>query len=158
MRLLLFALMICACSSSPPQSGVLEGELALPLSGPVHGGGELSLASFRGTSIVVVFWASWCAPCMTEIPHINALVEEYGDRLKVIGVNMGENEALVYMTQRQRGMQYETILDPKGQIASAWRVRKLPLMLVLDREGRIRFRGLGTERQLKVLLDALVVN
>jgi predicted transcriptional regulator len=95
---------------------------------------------------------------MAEIPHLNSLVEEYGDAVKVLGVNMGENEAIVYMTQKQKGMQYSSVLDVSGVIASAWRVRKLPMMLVLDKEGRIRFRGLGTEQQLTLLLDSLVVD
>jgi len=95
---------------------------------------------------------------MSEIPHLNALVEEYGEDLKVLGINMGENEAMVYMTQKQKGMAYESLMDPKGEIASAWRVRKLPLMLVVDTEGRIRFRGVGTEQQLKLLLDSLVAS
>jgi thiol-disulfide isomerase/thioredoxin len=137
---------------------VLEGELAIGLQGLLRGGEEVSLSSFRGMPVVLVFWASWCAPCMAEIPHLNSLVEEYGDAVKVLGVNMGENEAIVYMTQKQKGMQYSSILDVSGVIASAWRVRKLPMMLVLDKKGRIRFRGLGTEQQLVLLLDSLVVD
>ena len=158
MRSLFLTFMILACSASPPERGVLEGEIAIGLSGPVRGGEEVSLSAFRGVPVVLVFWASWCAPCMAEIPHLNALVEEYGDGVKVLGVNMGENEAIVYMTQKQRGMQYSTVMDVSGEIASAWRVRKLPMMLVLDKEGRIRFRGLGTQQQLTLLLDSLVVD
>lgn len=158
MRSLFLTIMILACSARPPETGVLEGEMAIGLQGPLRGGEEVSLSSFRGIPVVLVFWASWCAPCMAEIPHLNSLVEEYGEAVKVLGVNMGENEAIVYMTQKQKGMQYSSILDVSGLIASAWRVRKLPMMLVLDKEGRIRFRGLGTEQQLVLLLDSLVVD
>jgi thiol-disulfide isomerase/thioredoxin len=158
MRSLFLSFMILACSASPPETGVLEGEIAIGLSAPVRGGEEVSLNSFRGVPVVLVFWASWCAPCMAEIPHLNSLVEEYGDAIKVLGVNMGENEAIVYMTQKQKGMQYSSVMDVSGEIASAWRVRKLPMMLVLDKEGRIRFRGLGTQQQLTLLLDSLVVD
>jgi peroxiredoxin len=93
---------------------------------------------------------------MKEIPHFNALVQEYGDKVKVLGVNMGESEAVVYRTQKQKGMRYDSLMDVKGEIASAWRVRKLPLMLVVDKQGRIRFRGLATQHQTTVLLDSLV--
>jgi thiol-disulfide isomerase/thioredoxin len=158
MRSLFLTLMILACSARPPETGVLEGEMAIGLQGLLRGGEEVSLSSFRGMPVVLVFWASWCAPCMAEIPHLNSLVGEYGDAVKVLGVNMGENEAIVYMTQKQKGMQYSSVLDVSGVIASAWRVRKLPMMLVLDKEGRIRFRGLGTEQQLVLLLDSLVVD
>ena len=158
MRRLFIALIFLACSSAPPARGVLEGELAIPLSGTIRGGEKSSLSELRGKTVVLVFWASWCGPCMSEIPHLNALVEEYGEDLKVLGINMGENEAMVYMTQKQKGMAYESLMDPKGEIASAWRVRKLPLMLVVDTEGRIRFRGVGTEQQLKLLLDSLVAS
>jgi hypothetical protein len=47
-------------------------------------------------------------------------------------------------------------LDLKGSIASSWRVRTLPLMIVVDKTGRIRFRGLATQQQVTLLLDSLV--
>jgi thiol-disulfide isomerase/thioredoxin len=156
MRGLVLLFLIAACTSAPPARGVLEGEVAIPLTGTLRGAGELSLDSLQGTPVVVVFWASWCAPCMKEIPHFNALVQEYGDKVKVLGVNMGESEAVVYRTQKQKGMRYDSLMDVKGEIASAWRVRKLPLMLVVDKQGRIRFRGLATQHQTIVLLDSLV--
>lgn len=156
MRGLLFILLMAACAAAPAERGVLEGEHAIPLQGSIRGGGELALQSLQGTPVVLVFWASWCAPCMKEIPHFNALVQEYGAAVKVLGVNMGETEAHVFMTQKQKGMRYESLLDVKGSIASAWRVRKLPLMIVVDKTGRIRFRGLATPHQVTLLLDSLV--
>tara|TARA_B100001250_G_scaffold172382_1_gene148395 strand:- start:336 stop:623 length:288 start_codon:yes stop_codon:yes gene_type:complete len=93
---------------------------------------------------------------MQEIPHVNSLVKEYGDGVEIVGINMSESDAIVYMTQKKTSMNYETVMDPRGEIANAWRVRKLPLMVVVDKEGVIRFRGVGSEQKLKYLLDRLV--
>jgi thiol-disulfide isomerase/thioredoxin len=156
MRGMLLTFLIAACAAAPIEGGVLEGEKAISLQGTIRGGNALDLQSLQGTPVVLVFWASWCAPCMKEIPHFNALVQEYGAAVKVLGVNMGESEAHVFMTQKQRGMRYESLLDLKGSIASSWRVRTLPLMIVVDKTGRIRFRGLATQQQVTLLLDSLV--
>ena len=155
-RALVWTSLLLACNAPVIERGVQEGELAVDLAGAVRGGTDWSLTQNLGKPTVVVFWASWCAPCMEEIPHLNALTQTYGDRIQLMGVNMGEAEPMVYMTQRQQGMEYESLLDSDGRLASAWRVRKLPLLLVIDAEGRIRFRGIATEQELKVLLDSLV--
>ena len=93
---------------------------------------------------------------MDEIPHLNDLKREYGDRLELVGVNMGESFSKIQSARVENGMLYDTVLDEQSKIAGAWRVRKLPLMVVMDKEGRVRFRGVGSEEQLKVLLDSLV--
>jgi len=163
----LFVLFFFGCGSSGTffespggsgkiRSGVNEGNEAIAFSGTTRTGENFELESHRGKPVVMVFWASWCGPCMQEIPHINALVEEYGDAVEITGINMSEAKAKVYMTQKKMGMNYKTVMDLKGEIANAWRVRKLPLMVVVDKEGVIRFRGIGSEQKLKNLLDRLV--
>ena len=156
MRRAVLALTLLACGQAGPETGVMEGYPAIPLAGELISGDSWSLVGQKGRPTLVVFWASWCGPCIQEIPHLNALKEEYGDRLELVGVNMGEALTQVKKTRLEHEMSYETILDEMGKISSAWRVRKLPLMLVMDKEGRIRFRGIGSEAQLKALVDSLV--
>jgi len=167
MTRLLFVLFFFGCGSSGTffesagssgkiLTGVNEGNEAIAFSGTTRTGRDFELETHRGKPVVMIFWASWCGPCMQEIPHINALVKEYGDGVQIMGINMSEAKAKVYMTQKKMGMNYETVMDPKGEIANAWRVRKLPLMVVVDKAGVIRFRGIGNEQKLKNLLDRLV--
>ena len=156
MRRVLLALTLLSCGQPAPEAGVMEGVFAIPLKGQVFEGDEWSLSDQRGRPTLVVFWASWCGPCMDEIPHLNDLKREYGDRLELVGVNMGESFSKIQSARVENGMLYDTVLDEQSKIAGAWRVRKLPLMVVMDKEGRVRFRGVGSEEQLKVLLDSLV--
>ena len=156
MRRVLLALTLLACGEPVPETGVMEGSLAIPLQGKILDGEAWSLSAQQGRPTLVVFWASWCGPCMEEIPHLNALKKEYGDRLELVGVNMGESLSKIQQARAETEMSYATLLDKRGEIAGSWRVRKLPLMVVMDKEGRVRFRGIGSEEQLKVLLDSLV--
>ena len=148
--------LLAACGSPQVERGVLEGALAQEMIGLTPGGEDWQLENQLGRPTVLVFWASWCGPCIKEIPHLNAIVEAYGDRVEVMGINMGEDLTTVVETQGRTSMRYDTLVDENKSLANAWRVRRLPLLIVVDSEGRIRLRGSASEQELKVLLDSLV--
>lgn len=145
-----------ACSSPQVERGVLEGALAQELRGQTPEGKDWQLGDQLGRPSVVVFWASWCGPCIEEVPHLNAIAEAYGDRVEVIGVNMGEALPTIVETKNRTSMRYDSLVDEDKKLAGSWRVRRLPLLIVVDSEGRIRLRGSASEQELKVLLDSLV--
>ena len=157
MRIALVSMaLFSACSSPQVERGVLEGALAQELRGMTPAGTDWQLEDQLGRPAVLVFWASWCGPCIEEVPHFNAIVEAYGDRVEVMGINMGEERSIIVDTQSRTSMRYATLLDEDKALASAWMVRRLPLLIVVDSEGRIRLRGSASEQELKVLLDSLV--
>ncbi|MEE2750567.1 MAG: TlpA disulfide reductase family protein [Myxococcota bacterium] len=153
---LLVSLFLWGCVGPSP-TGVLEGEVAPQTKGGALDGSTVVVQSEGGRPALLVFWASWCLPCRAEVPHVNAIVEQYGDRVEVIGINMGEPEAKVRESAQALGMRYPTLVDPQSEISSLWRVRSLPLGVVLDANGRIRFRGNGLPGQPTTLLDGLLV-
>ena len=148
--------LLVACGSPQVERGVLEGAVAQDLTGMTPTGQEWRLEAQIGRPTVLVFWASWCGPCIKEVPHLNAIVEAYGNRVEVMGINMGEELSTVVETQDRTSMRYATLVDEQKRLANAWRVRRLPLLIVVDSEGRIRLRGSASEQELKVLLDSLV--
>lgn len=148
--------LLAACGSPQVERGVLEGALAQEMIGLTPGGEDWQLENQLGRPTVLVFWASWCGPCIKEIPHLNAIVEAYGDRVEVMGINMGEDLTTVVETQNRTSMRYDSLVDEDKKLAGSWRVRRLPLLIVVDSEGRIRLRGSASEQELKVLLDSLV--
>ena len=154
-RILFLGLLFQACFPSSPETGVLEGQIAPRIEGVDLQGQERSTAGVE-KPVLLVFWASWCLPCREEVPAVNALVETYGERVTILGINMGESRAIASRVSEELGMRYPSLLDAESSIASDWRVRTLPLGVVLDNKGRIQFRGHGLPPQPTVLLDGLL--
>jgi len=102
--------------------------------------GELvDLQQRRGKVVILTFWASWCGPCMRELPALARLQRAAGkDVLQVIAVNWDEPLADVTdFAIRHRKLDLEYVVDAKGKTADRYGVKAIPLMFVLDRDGRI---------------------
>jgi cytochrome c biogenesis protein CcmG, thiol:disulfide interchange protein DsbE len=116
-------------------------------------GREIRLSSYRGKVVLLNFWATWCAPCIAEIPRFAQWQRKYGERgLQVLGVSMDDDEAAVRTAYRRLRMTYPVVMgDEKvGELYGG--VFGLPLTLLIDRTGQIRFRHEG-----EVALDALAL-
>ncbi len=98
-----------------------------------------SLADFKGQGIVVNLWATWCVPCVAEMPALQALARAVEkDRIAVLPLSSDRGGAAVvrrfYARNDIQGL--AVWLDPKGEAARAWGARGLPTTLIIDREGR----------------------
>lgn len=109
-------------------------------------GGALSLESLRGKVVVVDFWATWCVPCLSEIPMFNQLKKEYQPRgVEVVAISLDEEGAAkVKPFLTAHPMDYTQVIGDQSTAAS-FRVddSSLPVTLLIDKQGRIRFRHLG---------------
>ena len=148
---LLAVLLACPTVST----GVREGELAPAFEAPDLAGHPVELAELRGKPALLVFWASWCQPCLTKVPELNGIAAFYGDGLTVLGLNQRESVAEALAAAQRTGMTYRNLVDPAGAIGTTYQVSSIPLVLVLDAEGRIRYRGNGLPSHLLQLLDSL---
>ncbi|MFF2091340.1 TlpA family protein disulfide reductase [Paenibacillus sp. NPDC058174] len=125
-------------------------------------GSEISLSDYRGRTVFVNFWASWCPPCKVEMPHMEKLYATYREQdVVVLSVNMTSTEKNgrnVLSFVGDRGLTFPVLLDEKGDVMSQYRVRSFPTTFVIDSEGIIRDRMLGAvdfagmERRLKDVL------
>jgi len=91
--------------------------------------------------IYVNFWATWCVPCRREMPHLEALWQEYGeDGLLVVGVNTDPAAAaskIKPFVKRHR-VTYATVLDPDNNVLDAYNpTRELPFAVLIDQQGNI---------------------
>lgn len=107
---------------------------------------RVALASFRGRVVLVNAWATWCAPCLQELPAFEAAHRRHrAAGLVVVGVNVDEGRADDTVQQFVDGMHlgFSIWRDPTNQFAKRFQVRGVPETLLLDREGRIarRWRG-----------------
>jgi thiol-disulfide isomerase/thioredoxin len=109
-------------------------------------GGSHSFADWRGQWLLVNFWATWCAPCRQEMPGLDALQAEFGDRgLSVLAIATGHNApAAMDRFLAETGVDHLTIyLDPKQDLARQAGVLALPVTLLVDPQGRVQARLIG---------------
>lgn len=129
------------------------------LEGPALGGGRLALADYRGKVVLVNLWASWCGPCRREQPDLERVWREYKDRgVQFLGLNVRDQEAAALAYQDEFGVTYPSFFDPSSRFAHELRAQVLPTTYVIDREGRIAFRLVGTVdgALLREALDAIL--
>jgi peroxiredoxin len=116
------------------------GGLAPGFSATLLDGTPVALADFRGSPVLLHFWATWCPVCGLEQGSIDALAEDY----RVLTVAMdeaGADEILAYMQERQ--VEYPVIHDRDFAIARQYSIRAVPSSFILDTDGRIRFVETG---------------
>jgi thiol-disulfide isomerase/thioredoxin len=144
----------CGGGDAGGRVGVREGNLAPEFSALSLDGKAVTLQDLAGKPAVLVFWASWCGPCRQEMPHVNELVRAYGDQIRVMGINLGEAPDVVAGVAG--AMDYPVLLDERSTIAGRYAVRTIPLVVVLDAAGRIRYRGNGLPQRSHALIDWLL--
>jgi len=125
------------------------GKEPYPISEKDINGKEVSLAGFKGKVVVIDFWATWCGPCMAELPNLLKLYNaQHANGMEVLGISLDKDEEALKSTVKARGMSWPIVADLKGwenAIAQKWGVRSIPATYVLDRKGVIRHIGLRGE-------------
>lgn len=107
------------------------------------GGKQWNLAELRGKVVVLNFWATWCAPCVEELPILNALADEAGDSLVVLGVNYKEPSWTVARFAREHPFRYPVLLDKTGEHFRRWTSGVMPTTVLIGRDGKPRWRAIG---------------
>lgn len=128
------------------------GKVAPELEGEDLDAKKFKLSDSRGKVTLVVFWASWCGPCMVEVPHEKKLVERLKDKpFVLIGVNGDDDRAKAKRVTLKEGMTWRSFWNgkdgPHGPISRAWNVREWPTVYVLDEKGVIRFKHIMGKEQ-----------
>ncbi len=118
------------------------GNKAPELEGTDVEGRPLNLSDHHGKVVVIVFWATWCGPCMGMVPHERELVKRLrGKPFVLLGVNADEDREVARKAMIQNGMTWRSWWDGKnpGPISGRWGVLSWPAVYVLDSQGVIRY-------------------
>jgi len=102
------------------------------------------LADFRGRVVLVNFWATWCAPCLEEMPSIERLRRSLDERsFAVLAVNVGEGPRVAGDFAGKMGLGFNFLLDRDMKTSKAWGARVLPATFIVDPQGKVRYSYYG---------------
>lgn len=99
-------------------------------------GDSFSIAKARGEVIVLNVWATWCGPCVREMPALQRLHEKLPD-LRIVAVSTDEDPSLIQPWVDRFGLTFQIAHDARGTMQSTFLVHGLPTTFVIDRAGRI---------------------
>jgi thiol-disulfide isomerase/thioredoxin len=101
---------------------------------------QLDLRSLKNKVVLVNFWATWCPPCVEEIPSLNRLQAHFPDReVRIISVDFRETPQEMEAFLKQIPVEFPVLMDRDGLVSLAWQVFSFPSSFIIDRQGRIRY-------------------
>ena len=125
-------------------TAVKVGDVAPDFARPDFAGRQVHLADYRGKLVLLNFWATWCAPCLKEMPLFSKWQRDYGARgLQIVGVSMDDDITSVKQLLVQRPVQYLIVMGDAKLGEQFGGVLGLPLSFLIDAQGRIvaRYQG-----------------
>jgi peroxiredoxin len=112
-------------------------------------GNEITLSGYRGNVVLLDFWATWCLPCIAEVPNVKRVYSTYkDDGFIVIGISLDDNRAALEAFVRREGIEWPQVFE-QGQaakVSALYRVNMIPTMFLVDREGILRYTDAYGER------------
>ncbi len=102
------------------------------------------LSNFRGRPVLLNLWATWCPPCIEELPSLNRIQDRYRDRgLVVLGVAGDEKTANVHAFVKAHPLRFSVLLDPEGVVGTDYGITGYPESFLIDRDGKLAAKYVG---------------
>ncbi|MFA4915218.1 MAG: TlpA disulfide reductase family protein [Syntrophales bacterium] len=99
---------------------------------------QFKLSDHRGKPVLLIFTATWCGYCRTEIPHFKDIYASYEKRgLVMVNIDIQESQERVSQFAAKYSLPYRILLDKTGDVASSYDVRGVPTMVLIDKEGKV---------------------
>ena len=107
-------------------------------------GKKHTLSDYKGKVVLVNFWASWCPPCIFEMPELQRLKKHFSDRpFEVITINVGEKKYKVRRFSKLINLELPVLLDTSSETYDDWDVKTLPTSFLIDSSGQFRYQVRG---------------
>ncbi len=143
-RIRALALAAALCVGAAAWAGPPVGRQAPDFALPTVEGSTVRLADLRGRPVVLNFWAFWCDTWKAEMPHLRRLAEHRRELgFEIIAVSVDGARLHTYKAREPGGAPFPVALDHGGAVSRAYGVTKVPTVLVLDAQGRVRYRASG---------------
>ena len=139
--LILSLLLLLFSAAAQTTRGAGVGHSAANFSRPDLTHRKIVLSSYRGKVVLLNFWATWCAPCLTEMPTFAEWQKQYGSgNFQVIGISMDDTTPEVIATVSRLKLNYPVLMGDEYLGAAYGGILGLPVTFLIDREGKIRAR------------------
>jgi thiol-disulfide isomerase/thioredoxin len=113
---------------------------------PDAGGKMISLASLKGRWVMVNYWASWCTPCTTELPHLEALQKTHADKpFTIVAVNIDPDRASADAFLRKQPLALTVLFDTANRTTERFGITAMPTTFIIDPAGNIVWTHRGYE-------------
>ncbi|WP_238651804.1 TlpA family protein disulfide reductase [Paenibacillus piscarius] len=122
-------------SNKGPSARVMAGAPAPEFEATALTGDRLNLADYRGKVVLLNFWASWCKPCMQEMPLLNEIHLLSGAEIETLFINVGESKGTVSEYMKERQFSFPVVIDVTGKISALYRVTALPSTFIINKDG-----------------------
>jgi len=107
---------------------------------------NVKFSDYRGKVVLLNFWATWCPPCVREMPSMERLQQQIGkDDFRVVTVNQMESpdDVFAFTGQLELDPTFDILFDSASKVAQSYVVRGLPTTYLIDKKGNIRYRAVG---------------
>ncbi len=130
------ALLVAGCGAS--QSPANAPQQVTASGGPTLTGKVVSITSFHGHPVVLIFWASWCGPCHDEQPALNTAYATWSPRGVVfLGIDLRDTTTPALAFERELKVPYPSIADTNATLAVDYRIPSAPALVFLDAKGKV---------------------
>jgi len=136
--LVLTVALVAVVASTLRERLVVAGDSAPSFSVTTDTGRKISTSDFGGKILVVNFWATWCPPCISELPSLNQMAAEVkGPGVVVLGIRVDKDKAAYDTFPKKVKLNFETSRDPAADISSEYGTFKYPETYVINRDGKV---------------------
>lgn len=135
---LIAILLLAVASSASTFAAPKAGDAAPDFKVKTYDGETVSLSDYSSKVVVLSFWASWCSPCLKELPILENIQKTAGkDRIQVIAINIEDRQTFRKMARKMQSLEMLVASDSMLVTQRAYGVKAIPFMVIVDKAGKI---------------------